>query len=302
MLLLVQQLKRGGYEPVFMRVDTPEAMKKELEKHEWDIVISDYVMPRFSGLAALTILKESMLDLPFIIVSGKIGEEIAVDAMKAGAHDYIMKDKVERLVPAVERELREAEVRRRRRYAECRLGKTNRSLRMTVRCNRVLLHATEESAFLHEICRIIVGDGGYLMAWIGLAEETGGKRVRPAAFAGHEAGFLNAVEITWGDNESGCNPTGTAIRTGNVCIQNNTVTDPAPGPWRQEAINRGYESCIALPFIFDQRPFGALVIFSSERDAFTDEEKELLQELSDDVAFGVMTLKMRKKSKCRKKR
>jgi signal transduction histidine kinase len=117
-LLLVRELRRGGYEPVFERIETPESMKVALEKGKWDIVISDFILPGFSGFAALDVLKRSGMDLPFIIVSGKIGESTAVDAMKAGAHDYIMKDNMQRLLPAVERELREAVTRRERRAAE----------------------------------------------------------------------------------------------------------------------------------------------------------------------------------------
>lgn len=117
-LLLIRELRRGGYEPVFERVQTREEMQDALKGREWDIVISDYVMPRFNGLDALGVLGESGFDLPFIIVSGNIGEDIAVEAMKAGAHDYLIKGNLKRLVPAVERELREAEVRRARKRAE----------------------------------------------------------------------------------------------------------------------------------------------------------------------------------------
>lgn len=117
-LLLLRELRRGGYEPASERVETREDMKDALARREWDIVISDYMMPKFSGLAALEVLKESGIDLPFIIVSGNIGEDIAVEAMKAGAHDYIIKGKLARLVPAVNRELREAADRRERRLTE----------------------------------------------------------------------------------------------------------------------------------------------------------------------------------------
>lgn len=117
-LLLVRELQRGGYAPTFERVETPEAMKASLEKQPWDLVIADYAMPHLSGLAALKLLKENGLDLPLIIVSGTTGEEAAVEAMKAGAHDYIMKNNLARLVPVVERELREAIVRRERKEAE----------------------------------------------------------------------------------------------------------------------------------------------------------------------------------------
>src|SRR4026207_2317575 len=93
-------LKQGGYDLTSERVDTPESMRAALDRQGWDVVVSDYVMPRFSGLSALRILQERGLDLPFIIVSGHIGEETAVAAMKAGAHDYLMKDRLARLVAA----------------------------------------------------------------------------------------------------------------------------------------------------------------------------------------------------------
>lgn len=117
-LLLLRALRRGGYDPTFERVDTAAAMTATLHQQEWDIVISDFAMPSFSGPDALALLKSSKLDLPFIIVSGAIGEETAVTLMRAGAHDYIMKGNLARLIPAIERELREAEVRRERRRAE----------------------------------------------------------------------------------------------------------------------------------------------------------------------------------------
>ncbi len=117
-LLMLRQLRTGGYDVTWERVDTPEAMRAALDRPPWDIVISDYKMPRFNGLAALKLVQASGLDLPFIIVSGTIGEDTAVEAMRQGAHDYLMKDRLVRLVPAVARELREADVRRERTRAE----------------------------------------------------------------------------------------------------------------------------------------------------------------------------------------
>lgn len=117
-LLMVMQLRRSGFEPVYERVETPEATEDALSKQVWDAVICDCAMPHFSMPDALAIIKKLGLDLPFIIVSGTIGEEIAVTAMKLGAHDYIMKDNLTRLAPAISREMRDAEERRQRREAE----------------------------------------------------------------------------------------------------------------------------------------------------------------------------------------
>src|ERR1051325_2002250 len=128
-LLLLRQLKRGGYELIHDRVDSSDDLKNALDKQGWDIVISDYAMPGFSGLDALRIVQEKGLDVPFLLVSGQIGEDMAVAAMKAGAHDYLMKDKLARLVPAVERELREAEVRRARKRADLALRESEERFR-----------------------------------------------------------------------------------------------------------------------------------------------------------------------------
>jgi len=117
-LLTLRELSRGGYTITHNRVDTPAQMQASLDRQLWDIVIADYNMPAFSAPEALKLLQKRHLDLPFIIVSGTIGEDVAVAAMKAGAHDYLIKGNLTRLVPAVERELREAEDRNKRHIAE----------------------------------------------------------------------------------------------------------------------------------------------------------------------------------------
>lgn len=117
-LLLRRHLTRAGYDLEFHRVDTERALQSALNDRNWDIIVSDYVMPTFSALGAIKELKKRDLDIPFIILSGAIGEETAVAAMRAGACDYLMKDNLTRLVPAIERELLEAQNRRERRQAE----------------------------------------------------------------------------------------------------------------------------------------------------------------------------------------
>jgi PAS domain S-box-containing protein len=116
--LILLELRRGGYEPDYECVETSAAMRKALTERQWDIILSDYAMPHFDGLSALRILQTDGIDIPFIIISGTIGEDVAVTVMKAGAHDYIMKDNLRRLIPAIERELKEAEIRRRQKETE----------------------------------------------------------------------------------------------------------------------------------------------------------------------------------------
>jgi len=110
--LIVRDLQRGGYAPSYERVDTDAAVRAALTRGPWDVIISDFNMPTFSGTDALKLLREHDQDTPFIFVSGTIGEDVAVEAMRAGAQDYVTKDNLRRLVPAIERELRDAAVRR----------------------------------------------------------------------------------------------------------------------------------------------------------------------------------------------
>ncbi|MCX7634914.1 MAG: HD domain-containing protein [Syntrophales bacterium] len=116
--LILRQLRQGGYDPVWERVDTPEALAECLRREAWDVVLCDYHLPCFVGFQALQMIREGAGDIPVVIVSGAIGEDKAVEAMRAGANDYVMKDNLLRLVPALVRELTEAESRRRRRASE----------------------------------------------------------------------------------------------------------------------------------------------------------------------------------------
>src|SRR5439155_24665582 len=116
--LLLRELRRQNYEPDHLRVDTPQGMNDALDREPWSLIISDYSMPQFTAMHALEILKRRNVDLPFIIVSGTVGEETAAIAMKTGAHDFLTKGKLTRLGAAVERELRDAEERREHKKAE----------------------------------------------------------------------------------------------------------------------------------------------------------------------------------------
>ncbi len=151
-VLLTRALERGGFTTVTRRVDTAEGLEQALFQAAWDFILCDHAMPHFSAPQALELVQRHNLDIPFIIVSGYIEEETAVSAMKAGAHDYIMKDRLARLVPAVERELRDAEVRRARRESEAQLLRAHEELELRVRertadlraANRKLENVIEE--------------------------------------------------------------------------------------------------------------------------------------------------------------
>ncbi len=147
--LLVRELQRGGYDVAFQRVDSAEAMSTALTGQKWDLVIADFSMPHFSGTAALRLVRERDSDLPFIFVSGTIGEDTAVAAMKDGAHDYIMKGNMRRLIPAIERELRDAETRRERRRVTDALKRSEAQYRELVEnATYGIYRSTSEGRFL----------------------------------------------------------------------------------------------------------------------------------------------------------
>jgi PAS domain S-box-containing protein len=155
-----------------------------------------------------------------------------------------------------------------------------------------MMHADDEDFYLDEVCRIIIEDCGHSMVWIGFTEEES-KKVVPVAYSGFEEDYLRTLNITCDDTERGQGPTGTAIRTGKPSICENMQIDPKFKPWREEAIKRGYASSIVLPIFLNDQVIGALTIYSKETNPFSEEEIKLLQELADDISFGLTALRLR---------
>ncbi len=180
-----------------------------------------------------------------------------------------------------------------RERAEVALSRLNRALHTLNCCNQELVRAVEESELLREVCKVAVEVGGYSLAWVGYAGQDTDRSVRVVGQFGGERGYLDSARISWADTERGHGPTGTAIRTGNVCLTRNVQTDSGFSPWREEAIRCGYGSAIALPLKSDEQTFGALNIYAPEADAFDAEETKQLKELANNLAYGVLALRTR---------
>ena len=180
-----------------------------------------------------------------------------------------------------------------RKKAEQNEKQFTRALKLLSECNTLLIHAENEQLLLENICQLAVVTGGYLMAWVGFAENDAARTVRPIALSGYEEGYLDGIKVTWSDTEFGQGPTGTAIRTGATVAIMNCLGNPKMAPWREVAIKRGYQSSIALPLVSNKHLFGALTIYSVEPQAFGDEEVVLLEELASNLAFGIETLRIR---------
>jgi len=179
-----------------------------------------------------------------------------------------------------------------RKETENNLRRTERALKTISACNGVLVRATSEAVLLTEICREVVEKGGYRLAWVGFAENNEEKSITIAARAGHDAGYLEKANISWSEEvERGRGPVGTAIRTGEIVVCNDFLTDPQAMPWRQAAAQHGFASNIVLPLRHAEKSFGVLTIYATEANAFNLTEVELLHELADDLGYGIQALR-----------
>ncbi len=146
-LLLIRVLKKGGYHSVYERVETATAMKKALQEMPWDIVLCDYSLPKFNALSAIALLKEANMDIPLIVVTGTVGEETAIECMRRGAKDYIMKSKMARLCPAIARELKEAKAGRKQKQAELQRVTALEELRKSEEKHLAIIENIEEGYY-----------------------------------------------------------------------------------------------------------------------------------------------------------
>ncbi|MFA6314434.1 MAG: PAS domain S-box protein [Sterolibacterium sp.] len=234
-------------------------------------------------------------DIPFIAVTGAVGDEKAVELLKLGARDYVLKGNLVRLPLAIKRALDEVKEGKARRLAEEAMHRLNRELSAISHCNHILMQAEDEQTLLDDICRIVCDEAGYRMAWVGYAENDDAKTVRPVAWGGFDSGYIADAKLTSADGtERGQSPAGRAIRGGEIICVQDIANDPQIAPWRDTALLNGYRSVIVLPLKDENaKAFGILLIYSTEVNGFTPDEIRLLEELAGDLAFGVTVLRAR---------
>jgi phosphoserine phosphatase RsbU/P len=180
-----------------------------------------------------------------------------------------------------------------RKREERELVRLNRALRALSLCNQALTRTTDESTWLYDVCHIVTEVAGYRFCWVGRAEHDEAKHVTAVAEAGVDEGYLQSVNITWSSAEPHLGPTGKAINTMARQIIMDTSSDPSFAPWRAEAEKRGYASIISIPLVVAGGRWGALSIYATEAEVFSEEEAELLSELAADLGYGVTTLRLR---------
>ncbi len=168
----------------------------------------------------------------------------------------------------------------------------NRALKMTQACDHAMVHATEEKALLEDICQIIAGNNPDLMVWVGYPQQDESLSIQPVACAGHHTDYLNQITLSWANNPHGTGPAGQAIRNHKYYLSRDIKKDSS-FYWQQAARENKFKSVIALPLMDDKSVPGILLIYSSQVDAFDRDEIQLLNELANDLAFGIKALRVK---------
>jgi len=270
--LLLRELQQAGYHPTYERVDTPAAMTSALDRHAWDLVIGDYSMPAFSGPAALALLRARDPDTPFIFVSGTIGEDVAVEAMKAGAQDFLTKGNLRRLIPAIQRELRDTEVRRERRRAQTALLERARLAELTSDVGGALTRGGSLRETLQLCAEALVRHLDVALARIWISHEVTGILELQAS-----AGMYTDVE---GPHSK----IGLIAQQRRPHLTNQVVGDPhvQNQEWAQR---EGMVAFASYPLVVQERVLGVMAMFA--RHSLSEFVPKALASVASALAVGI---------------
>lgn len=252
-----------------------------------DLILMDIVLKgELDGIETAKKIK-SHSDIPIIYLTAHSEEKIMERAKYTEPYGYLIKPLDDKeLFFALESSIYKHEV-------DQKLKKVNRALRMISDCNQSIVRIKDKNELLNSICRIVVEEGGYKLSWVGMAENDEFKTVKPIAQYGFDEGYLENIKVSWGDNEYSQGPVGRAIKTSEVAIERNLVEDNTFQPWRKKAMERGYNSAVALPLFIEENVIGSLNIYSSELESYDENEIDLLQELAGDISYYLESLKIK---------
>jgi diguanylate cyclase (GGDEF)-like protein len=294
--LVARHLAKAGLDVVMHRVQTEAEFITALRDKRPDLILSDFSLPQFSGLRALDVAMANAPDTPFIYVSGTIGEERAIDALRRGATDYVLKTNLSRLSSAVERALREAALKadqrkseHQRREQEVRLQRLTRTYRMLSSTSSAILRLRNRIDLLDEVCRIAVNQGGYERVSISLID-TDARVLRPRACAGTDSEPLRAVDSADLDSAAEPGMAERAIRTGAPSVRNDLAGEQQMAERHDILMAQGYRAVAALPLLIDGTPIGVITLFSAQSEVFDEAELGVLLELTANLGFALQYL------------
>jgi len=288
--LTLLHLKRAGLQCVSRRVETEVAMRDALRDFAPQMILSDFSLPQFNGLAALKIAHEIAPDVPFIYVSGTIGEERAITALHSGAVDYVLKGNLARLAPAVRRALDEASARKERRAEQAHINRLDRVLRMLSGVNALLVRVRDRKELLSEICRLAVSVGGYAASTV-YYKAPGAPMPQMFGCNGDDPGVNEALQKAVSESpESELSVVDHVIKTANVLVCTD-ASDAKVMPNLQASMRQArLRSLVALPLLVDKTALGVLALAARDLVTLSKEELQMLREVSGNVSFAMQYL------------
>ena len=283
--LVIHQLQRAGLRFDWRRVETEDALRQSLTQFTPDVILSDFNLPQFDGMTALQIAQELLPAAPFIFVSGTIGEERAIRALHAGAADYVLKNNLLRLVPAVKRALEDAELRAERARQDAQIARLARVLSLLSGVNALVVRVRDRGELLRETCRLAVRAGGYLSAVV-YSKIPGTPRLSAIAWDGSE--LLRTAMAS--DADAQTDIVGNIIGTGRVFLCNEPTSRGLPAGLRAAMAAGELPAVVGLPLVVDRTPMGVLLLCARESDAVSSQELRTLREIAGNLSFGLQYL------------
>jgi diguanylate cyclase (GGDEF)-like protein len=288
--LTIRRLNAAGFKCTYRCVVNEQEMRSALSEGLPDLILSDFSLPGFGGMTALAVARVEAPDVPFIFLSGTIGEEVAIQALKCGAIDYVLKSNPQRLLPAVRRALADAELRRTSQIAERQVARLTGVLQMLSGINTALLRIQNRDELLNETCRLAHRVGGYAIAMVALINPTT-RMARPIGWAGWDFFPQPDHEFPVADHEAEDKSLmGRVIRTGQaaLCEDINRTTFVIAG--RDNLVAAGVRSLACLPLRIDGTPVGSFLCGTTTTGVIGQEELLLLEEVASNLSFALQYL------------
>ena len=288
--LTVHQLQRNGIRCVPLRVETEDQLREALRDFQPDLVLSDFRLPQFDGQSALRIVHDLVPDVPFIFLSGTIGEEQAIEALVHGAADYVLKDNIKRLAPAVRRALERAAIAVERRRQDQQIARLTRVLRMLSGINGLIVRIRGRTELLEEACRLAVTIGRYSTAIV-MLRQPGTTVLEPIAWSGVDVEAterLRATVATATNRDAG--PIARVLKSGAPFVCNALVDPLATVSINSMMVEAGFQSIVALPLLVDKTVVAVLMMTAPDAGVVSEDELQMLREVAANLSFALQYL------------
>lgn len=288
--LAIWGLREAGFNCSYRCVENEAAMRTALRAELPDLILSDFSLPRFDGMSALAVAIAEAPKVPFIFLTGMIGEELAIEALKCGAIDYVLKSNPTRLAPAVKRALKDAKLREKSHAADQQVTRLTSVLQMLSGINTALVRIHDRDELLSETCRLAHKVGGYAIAIVALINPVT-RLARPVGWAGPDYLPDPAREFPVGDSEAqDTSLMGRVIRMGETTLCEDVASSPLPIDGREALLAAGVNALACLPLKVDNTPVGSFLFGVRESGVMSQDELLLLEEVASNLSFALQYL------------